>query len=514
MVTRLQILKTTEPLESTHGYLSFCRETEAPGIIITANWPVLVTFPGVKQTSIGAGNTTSGGNGMSGGAIAGMIAGVIVILVGSVVGGFLLLKQRRKRMMLVGRNARSYNGYPEPDLDRPPMAAYKREGRPNSGFGQSTHVQSGIYDDKSHHAAAAGIGGAKMPPGGYNGGHGLGSGFEGPYTQLNNSTDVATGSRGDDVILARSAGTMERDSRVVSVELDLQQLERERQLDLEQQERLLRMADGESYPSSPSAFQVPLPSSPSSSSSPTSPRGPYASQSLMPGSATNLQHRGSGVYNYNMNHGGDAQPHLQRPLSEYQQQPYQSPYDPRGGYGSYPQGSGPMPMRPYSQQFPPPQHPQHPQHIPYPFPLRPTSAVVPRPSTPMNPMVPLRPSATPCQKQEYEEVTTMSNISHMSGLESPSSISDATSPIFPATNSVKSNNSAEPLFHGAGGDGNMHLKHVDAISNILPPSMDTTKATPTEMGEKEEFLPASAAVVPTIASRPPPPLPMTTKPTR
>ncbi|KAG0088413.1 hypothetical protein BGZ92_006216 [Podila epicladia] len=45
---------------------------------------------------------------MSGGAIAGLVVGVLVILIGSVFGGMILLKKRRKRMMLSGRGS-SYN---------------------------------------------------------------------------------------------------------------------------------------------------------------------------------------------------------------------------------------------------------------------------------------------------------------------------------------------------------------------------------------------------------------------
>ncbi|KAG0080769.1 hypothetical protein BGZ90_011352 [Linnemannia elongata] len=48
-------------------------------------------------------------SGMSGGAVAGLVIGILVLLVCSVVGGFMLLKKRRKRMMGRGQ----YNGYPD-----------------------------------------------------------------------------------------------------------------------------------------------------------------------------------------------------------------------------------------------------------------------------------------------------------------------------------------------------------------------------------------------------------------
>ncbi|KAG0032537.1 hypothetical protein BGZ81_010689 [Podila clonocystis] len=50
---------------------------------------------------------------MGGGAIAGLVVGALVILIGSVFGGMVLLKKRRKRMMLSGRDSSYNNGsYP------------------------------------------------------------------------------------------------------------------------------------------------------------------------------------------------------------------------------------------------------------------------------------------------------------------------------------------------------------------------------------------------------------------
>ncbi|KAG0282562.1 hypothetical protein BGZ96_000354 [Linnemannia gamsii] len=51
---------------------------------------------------------------MSGGAIAGLVIGILFVLVCSVIGGFLLLKKRRKRMMGRGQ----YNGYPDTSQSR------------------------------------------------------------------------------------------------------------------------------------------------------------------------------------------------------------------------------------------------------------------------------------------------------------------------------------------------------------------------------------------------------------
>jgi len=50
---------------------------------------------------------------MSGGAVAGLVIGALIILIGSVVGGFMLLKKRRKRLMVSGRGYNAGAGYPE-----------------------------------------------------------------------------------------------------------------------------------------------------------------------------------------------------------------------------------------------------------------------------------------------------------------------------------------------------------------------------------------------------------------
>ncbi|KAG0281812.1 hypothetical protein BGZ95_009749 [Linnemannia exigua] len=59
-------------------------------------------------------NKDGGAGGMSGGAVAGLVIGILLVLVCSVVGGFMLLKKRRKRMMGRGR----YNGYPDTSTSR------------------------------------------------------------------------------------------------------------------------------------------------------------------------------------------------------------------------------------------------------------------------------------------------------------------------------------------------------------------------------------------------------------
>ncbi|KAG0294176.1 hypothetical protein BGZ98_001871, partial [Dissophora globulifera] len=233
------------------------------------------TSQSIAHTSTGAisplnteaSDTNGSGGGMSGGAIAGMVVGVILLLVGSVVGGFLLLKQRRKRMMLVGRNARSYNGYPEPDISRPPMAAFRQEGRrPTSGYGGSMNDngygglpsnpvlrESGVYDDKSYHAAAAGLGGARAAARANNYTNSMVGGPRDSYAPIGNGRFVATGRRDGEISPNRTAfvggaegaATRSDEDDRTSDELDLQQLERERELDLQQQARLMGLANGD-----------------------------------------------------------------------------------------------------------------------------------------------------------------------------------------------------------------------------------------------------------------------------
>ena len=165
---------------------------------------------------------------MSAAAIGGLVAGLAIVLVGSVVGGFLLLKQRRKRMMFVGFGAGSSSkyggdGYPEPpDLPRPPRAGFAREDRPGSGSwsarsgyngGNTPHSSvgrqpfmgnhSGVFDEKGYHAEAAGLGGARMSVMGGGGlGGGSGNGYSNnisgeSFTQLHDGRFVANGRRGD-----------------------------------------------------------------------------------------------------------------------------------------------------------------------------------------------------------------------------------------------------------------------------------------------------------------------------
>lgn len=167
---------------------------------------------------------------MSAAAIGGMVAGLAIVLVGSVVGGFMLLKQRRKRMMFVGLGASAagsssrygVDGYPDPpDLPRPPRAGFVREDRPGSGSwsarsgysgGSGAHSSVGrrpfmgnhsdVFDEKGYHAEAAGLGGARMSVmgGGLGGGPGIGysNNLSGEsFTQLHDGRFVANGRRGD-----------------------------------------------------------------------------------------------------------------------------------------------------------------------------------------------------------------------------------------------------------------------------------------------------------------------------
>ncbi|KAF8945227.1 hypothetical protein BGZ47_003056 [Haplosporangium gracile] len=190
---------------------------------------------GNNSNNRGLGSNTGGGGdgeGMNAAAIGGLIAGLAIVLVGSVVGGFLLLKQRRKRMMFVGLGTSAAgsssryggDGYPDPpDLPRPPRAGFTREDRPGSGSWSARSGHSGgsgpyssvgrkpymnnhsdVFDEKGYHAEAAGLGGARMS---VMGGGGLGAGGPGAgygynisgetFTQLHDGRFVANGRRGD-----------------------------------------------------------------------------------------------------------------------------------------------------------------------------------------------------------------------------------------------------------------------------------------------------------------------------
>ncbi|KAF9918418.1 hypothetical protein FBU30_000215 [Linnemannia zychae] len=70
----------------------------------TSSLPAIPTVP----------NSTKDEGGMSGGAIAGLVIGALFLLVCSVVGGLILLKKRRKRMMGRGQ----YNGYSDTSRSR------------------------------------------------------------------------------------------------------------------------------------------------------------------------------------------------------------------------------------------------------------------------------------------------------------------------------------------------------------------------------------------------------------
>ncbi|KAF9387485.1 hypothetical protein CPB97_002518 [Podila verticillata] len=137
----------------------------------TSNLPSrVITFSSNPPVSRPPKTTTSSSviargdsGGMGPGVVAGMSAGVLAVLIGSVVGAFLLLKQRKKRMMFMG-SSRDYKGYPEPDLSRLPVQRYKPdtddettpESNDDNAYRNSTHsngkrridVTSSYYDDE------------------------------------------------------------------------------------------------------------------------------------------------------------------------------------------------------------------------------------------------------------------------------------------------------------------------------------------------------------------------------
>ncbi|KAF9283821.1 hypothetical protein BGZ68_005082 [Mortierella alpina] len=122
---------------------------------------------------------------------------------------------------------------------------------------------TGIYDEKSFHAAKAGVGGPRLLPGSTGSTSSLGRDTGGSgdrYSQYNNGRNVGTerrtgagGAEGgyyppfapsDPGMLGAMHGG-HRDSRTQSVVLNSLQLEHERELDLQQQARMLSMADSD-----------------------------------------------------------------------------------------------------------------------------------------------------------------------------------------------------------------------------------------------------------------------------
>ncbi|CAO3571107.1 unnamed protein product [Mortierella alpina] len=248
------------------------------------------TLPPAKTSTLGLGNARSGGgsggDSIGGGAIAGMVVGVLAVLIGSIVGGFLLLKQRKKRLAHVGKNNRRNSGYPEFDPHRHSTSDYhssRRYDRVDAGVGyggggyygdeslpssssraRRAEGSTGIYDEKSFHAAKAGVGGPRLLPGSTGSTSSLGRDAGGSgdrYSQDNNGRYGTTGRRtggggggeggyyppfapGAPGMLEAMPGD-HRNSRTQSVVLDSWQLERERELDLQQQARMLSMADAE-----------------------------------------------------------------------------------------------------------------------------------------------------------------------------------------------------------------------------------------------------------------------------
>ncbi|KAF9961106.1 hypothetical protein BGZ72_004870 [Mortierella alpina] len=257
-----------------------------PVATTTTRSSAIRTIPPARTTTLNIGNARSGdsgGDGIGGGAIAGLAVGVLAVLIGSIVGGFMLLKQRRKRLMHVGKNNRRNSGYPESDPHRLSMSNQHSRRRYDHGDGyggggyygndplpssssraRRAEGSTGIYDEKSFHAAKAGVGGPRLLPGSNGSTASLGrdaGGHEDRYSQYNNGRYAGTGRRtggggngeggyyppfapGAPGMLDAMPGD-HRDSRTQSVVLSSRQLERERELDLQQQARMLSMADAE-----------------------------------------------------------------------------------------------------------------------------------------------------------------------------------------------------------------------------------------------------------------------------
>ncbi|KAG0337761.1 hypothetical protein BG004_007503 [Podila humilis] len=104
--------------------------TAPPTRVITTTFDTSLSRSPRSTTSlnIGSSNEGSSNGGMSTGGVVGLAAGVLAVLIGSVVGAFLLLKQRKKRLMFTGQGgSRKYKGYPEPDFSRLPIQHYQFE---------------------------------------------------------------------------------------------------------------------------------------------------------------------------------------------------------------------------------------------------------------------------------------------------------------------------------------------------------------------------------------------------
>ncbi|ORZ26948.1 hypothetical protein BCR41DRAFT_347111 [Lobosporangium transversale] len=331
-----------------------------PGTSVTSP-PKSSSLPLSPSSNVGRGGSNNGGDdgGINGAAVAGIVVGLIAVLVGSVIGGFLLLKQRRKRLMLVGRgnhagSSRKYGGYPGPDLNhQPPKPSYRRGSnhqRAASGsyghYGNNddyegfsyannrTNVENrgtyDVYDDKSYHAAAAGLGGARRM-------------MANNYTNDETRQQLNPRSRGENERSAQTYGT----GRDVEIEKELtpQEQERERQLDLQMQARLLSLA-GEGK-AAPGATAPPLSSPKAYSPLARSPRGPYPFPPRPISNVHYFQNSGGG-YGYNSNNIDDRMPPPQHSpdhaaySAQYQKQEY---YDPQEYY--------------YSQAYPSDEYPQY-----------------------------------------------------------------------------------------------------------------------------------------------------------
>ncbi|KAG0334152.1 hypothetical protein BG000_008592 [Podila horticola] len=117
ITTTFSTIPTTSTTTST-------TTTIPPSRVITFTSNSSVSRPPKTTTTTSLNAVASDSGDMSPGAVAGMVAGALAVLIGSVVGAFLLLKQRKKRMLFKG-SSRDYKGYPEPDLSRLPVQRYK-----------------------------------------------------------------------------------------------------------------------------------------------------------------------------------------------------------------------------------------------------------------------------------------------------------------------------------------------------------------------------------------------------
>ncbi|KAF9566010.1 hypothetical protein EC968_003947, partial [Mortierella alpina] len=86
--------------------------------------------------------TAQSSEGMSGGAIAGLVVGAIVVLLCSVVGGLLLLKKRRRRLMAAGKRSQYYDDYTATSA----RTLKRKQDNDGYGDGDKKDRAGGLYD--------------------------------------------------------------------------------------------------------------------------------------------------------------------------------------------------------------------------------------------------------------------------------------------------------------------------------------------------------------------------------